>query len=43
MCIGTPLDSRTAPAPKQSKEEQAAFMEKAQALAPKFRTELLKP
>jgi uncharacterized cupin superfamily protein len=41
--IGTPLDSRTAPAPKQSKEEQAAFMKKAQALAPKFRTEMLKP
>ena len=41
--IGTSLDSRTAPAPKLSKEEQAEFMQKAQAIAPKFRTELLKP
>ena len=43
MGIGTPLDSRTSPAPKQSKEEEAAFMNKAKTLAPKFRTELLKP
>jgi hypothetical protein len=35
--------SQHPPAPKQIKEEQAAFMEKAQTLAPKYRTELLKP
>lgn len=43
MGIGTPLDCRTTPAPGQSEEEQAAFMKKAEALAPKYRTELLKP
>ncbi|MGJ9420666.1 cupin domain-containing protein [Massilia sp. CMS3.1] len=43
MAIGTPVDGRLTPAPEQSKEEQAAFMVKAQTLAPKFRTELLKP
>jgi len=43
MAIGTPVDSRTTPAPKQSKDEQAAFMEIAQALAPKFLTEIIKP
>jgi quercetin dioxygenase-like cupin family protein len=43
MAIGTPVDSRTTPAPKQNKEEQAEFMKKAAALAPKYRTELLKP
>ena len=43
LAIGTPVESRTAPAPEQSKEEQAAFMKKAEALAPQYRTELLKP
>jgi quercetin dioxygenase-like cupin family protein len=43
MGIGTPLESRTAVAPEQSKEEKATFMKKTQALAPKYRTELLKP
>jgi pimeloyl-ACP methyl ester carboxylesterase len=43
MGVGTPLKSRTEPAPEQSKDEKAAFMKKAQALAPKYRTELLKP
>jgi hypothetical protein len=43
MGIGMPLESRTAVAPEQSKDEKAAFMKKAQALAPKYRTELLKP
>ena len=43
MAIGTPVESRTTPAPEQSKEEQAAFMKKAETLAPKYRTELLKP
>ena len=39
--IGTPVASRTAPAPEQSKEEQGAFLKKAAALAPRYRTELL--
>ena len=43
MKIGTPVASRTAPAPKPSEEEQAAFMKKAEELAPHYRTELLKP
>jgi quercetin dioxygenase-like cupin family protein len=43
MAVGTAVDSRTAPAPKLSPAEMAAFMAKAAALAPKFRTELLKP
>src|SRR5471032_2293483 len=41
MAIGTSVDSRTTPAPKPSKEQQEEFMKKAQALAPKYRTELL--
>lgn len=43
MAVGTPVEGRLTPAPIQSKEGQAAFMEKAQTLAPKFHTELLKP
>ncbi len=43
MGIGTPVEGRLTPAPKQSKEELAAFMEKAQTLAPKYRSEFLKP
>lgn len=43
MGIGTPVDSRNSPAPEQSREEQATFMKKAEALAPRYRTELLKP
>ena len=43
MAIGTPVDSRTTPAPEQTREEQAEFMKKAEALAPKYRTELLGP
>jgi quercetin dioxygenase-like cupin family protein len=42
MAIGTPVESRTAPAPKLSEKEQKAFMKKAKTLAPKYRTELLK-
>ena len=41
--VGAPVASRTAPAPKLSKEEQEAFVKKAVALAPKYRTELLRP
>jgi quercetin dioxygenase-like cupin family protein len=39
--IGIPVATRTTPPPKPSAKEQAAFMEKAKALAPKYRTELL--
>jgi mannose-6-phosphate isomerase-like protein (cupin superfamily) len=42
MAIGTVVDGRTTPAPKLSKEEQAAFMKKAGGLAPKYHTEMLK-
>jgi quercetin dioxygenase-like cupin family protein len=41
--VGTRVASRTAPAPEQSEEEKAAFIKKVLALAPKYRTELLKP
>jgi mannose-6-phosphate isomerase-like protein (cupin superfamily) len=41
--IGTPVASRTTPAPEMSKEEQAAFKAKAQSLAPEYATELLPP
>jgi len=41
--IGKTVNSRTAPAPKLSEQEQKEFMQKAEALAPRYRTELLKP
>lgn len=43
MAIGSPAATRTDPAPKLDKEGQQAFMQKAEALAPKYRTEMLKP
>jgi uncharacterized cupin superfamily protein len=43
MLVGTPLNSRTSPAPKLSQEEMQAFGNKAAALAPRFHTELLRP
>ncbi|MGO9483374.1 MAG: cupin domain-containing protein [Rhodomicrobium sp.] len=43
MAVGDPVDSRTAPPPKLSKEEQEERMKRAEALAPMYRTELLKP
>jgi uncharacterized cupin superfamily protein len=43
MEVGVPVASRTATPPKLSAAEQAAFMAKSEALAPKYRTELLKP
>ena len=43
MAIGTPVASRTTAAPQQSKEDQETFMKHAAALAPSYRTELLKP
>lgn len=42
MEVGTPVASRTAPAPEQSDEEKAEFIKKVLALAPKYRTELLR-
>ena len=41
--VGVPVATRTAPPPKLDKEAQGAFMKKAEQLAPKYRTELLKP
>lgn len=42
MEVGVPVASRTTPPPELNAEEQAAFFAKAEALAPKYRTELLK-
>jgi mannose-6-phosphate isomerase-like protein (cupin superfamily) len=41
--VGVPVTSRTTPPPKLDEAAQAEFMKKAQELAPKYRTELLKP
>src|ERR1700745_2332235 len=43
MEVGTPVESRTALAPEQRDEEKTEFIKKVLALAPKYRTELLKP
>jgi quercetin dioxygenase-like cupin family protein len=40
--IGVPVATRTTAPPKLDDQEMAAFLEKAKALAPKYRTELLK-
>jgi len=40
--VGVPVATRTTAAPKLDAKEQAAFIEKAKALAPKYRTELLR-
>ncbi len=40
--VGVPVSTRTTPPPKLSEKEQAAFIEKAKALAPNYRTELLR-
>jgi quercetin dioxygenase-like cupin family protein len=40
--IGVPVATRTTPPPKLNEKDQAAFIEKAKALAPKYRTELLR-
>jgi quercetin dioxygenase-like cupin family protein len=42
MEVGVPVSTRTGAPPKLSESEQVAFIEKAKALAPKYRTELLK-
>jgi quercetin dioxygenase-like cupin family protein len=41
--IGIPVATRTTPPPKLDEEAQGAFKKKAEALAPKYRTELLPP
>jgi quercetin dioxygenase-like cupin family protein len=41
--VGIPVATRTTPPPKLDKAGQAEFMRKAQELAAKYRTELLKP
>ena len=43
MQVGEPVAARTSPAPKLDKVAEAAFIAKVVALAPKYRTELLKP
>jgi hypothetical protein len=43
MEIGDLVDSRTAPPPKLTQEQLAERREKAKALAPKYRSELLIP
>ena len=40
--VGVRVASRTTPPPKLDEKQQKEFMEKAEALAPKYRTELLK-
>ena len=40
--MGVPVATRTTPPPRLAGEEQAEFMRKALALAPKYRTEFLK-
>ncbi|AXC14805.1 putative conserved protein, contains double-stranded beta-helix domain [Acidisarcina polymorpha] len=40
--VGIPVATRTTAPPKLDKQQQQEFMEKAKALAPKYRTELLR-
>jgi quercetin dioxygenase-like cupin family protein len=40
--VGVPVATRTTAPPKLSEKEQAAFIEKVKAIAPKYRTELLR-
>ncbi len=42
MEVGIPVATRTTPPPKLDEKEQIAFIEKLKALAPKYRTELLR-
>jgi mannose-6-phosphate isomerase-like protein (cupin superfamily) len=42
MEVGVPVATRTTPPPKLDEKEQGAFIEKVKALAPKYRTELLR-
>ena len=40
--VGVPVATRITPPPKLSEKDQAAFIERVKALAPKYRTELLR-
>ena len=40
--VGTPVATRTTPPPKLDEKQQAEFVQKVKALAPKYRTELLR-
>jgi quercetin dioxygenase-like cupin family protein len=40
--VGVPVATRTTPPPKLDEKEMAAFIEKEKALAPKYRTEMLR-
>jgi quercetin dioxygenase-like cupin family protein len=40
--VGVPVATRTTPPPKLDEKEQAAFIDKTKALAPKYRTEVLR-
>jgi quercetin dioxygenase-like cupin family protein len=40
--VGVPVATRTTAPPRLSEQEQAAFIEKVKAVAPKYRTELLR-
>jgi uncharacterized RmlC-like cupin family protein len=42
MEVGVPVAMRTTSPPKLGEKEQAAFIEKVKALAPKYRTEILR-
>ena len=42
MEVGVPVATRTTPPPKLAEKEEAAFIDKVKALAPKYRTELLR-
>jgi hypothetical protein len=41
--VGIPVAARTTAAPKLDNAAQAAFIAKVEVLAPKYRTELVKP
>ena len=41
--VGVPVATRTTPPPPLDREDEAAFVAKVKALAPKYRTELLRP
>ena len=43
LAVGAPVATRTEPPPELDAAAQAAFIAKAQALAPQYRTELLGP
>jgi hypothetical protein len=40
--VGVPVASRTTPPPELNEKQMGEFIEKAKALAPRYRTELLR-